>query len=77
MPYEITVGTSRSTGPFQKRGFLSRLKTIVLAFLFLSLAAGVVMAALLLGLAVAGLLVMGIVATIAGMMVSRMWRRRA
>jgi len=77
MPYQITVGTSSSTRSIPKRGWLSRVKSIVLAFLILSLAAGVVAAAFLLGIVIAGLILMGIIVTVCVLWVSRIWRRRA
>lgn len=86
MPYEITVGRSSTAspdntpGPYKKpgslTGWLSRVKTVVLAILFLSLAVGVLLAAFMLGIVIAGLILMGIIAAGIVFWASRLWQRR-
>ena len=77
MPYQITVRTPSSTGAFQKRGLLNRLKAFAIGFVVLCVAAGVLIAAFVLGVAIAGLILLGIVIALCALWISRIWRRRA
>jgi uncharacterized protein (DUF2062 family) len=80
MPYEIVVGRSSiadPTGPQRAPGPFQRLKSWLLAFAGLCVVVGVLLAALVVGLAIAGLILLGLFVAICAWWVSRLWRRRA
>jgi len=80
MRYEIAVGSSSTadpSGPQRAPGPFQRLKSWLLAFAGLCVLVGVVLAAFIVGLAIAGLILLGLLVAIAVLMTSRLWRRRA
>ena len=84
MPYEIVIGRSSTAeptgpqpGPHRPPGPFQRLKTLLLAFAGLCVLVGVLVAAFFIGLAIAGLILLGLFVAICVWWVSRLWRRRA
>ncbi len=80
MPYEIVVGRSSTAdpaGPQRSPGPLQRFKTWLLAFAGLCVVVGVLLAAFIVGLAIAGLILAGLFVALCAWWVSRLWRRRA
>ena len=80
MPNEIVVGSSSTadpTGPQRTPGPLQRLKSWLLAFAGLCVFVGVLLAAFIVGLAVAGLILLGLLVALCVWWASRLWRRRA
>ena len=79
MPYEIVVGSSSTadpTGPQRAPGPFQRLKAWLLAFAVLCVGVGVLVAAFIVGLAIAGLILVGLFAAVCVWWASRLWRRR-
>jgi hypothetical protein len=70
MPQQILITSSRKTS------LLNRVKAVLIAVLGLSLAVGVLMTAFLLGIAIAGLILLGICLACCALLVSRIWKRR-
>ena len=84
MRYEIVVGSSSTadptgadpTGPRRAPGPFQRLKMWLLAFAGLCALVGVLLAAFVVGLAIAGLILVALLVAICVWWVSRLWRRR-
>ena len=76
MPYEILIPSSHKSGtPSRKPSLLTRVKTVLIAILALSLAVGVLAAAFMLGIVIAGMILLGIVAMSCILLVSRFWKQ--
>jgi hypothetical protein len=79
MRYEIVVGNSSTadpSGPQRAPGPFQRLKSWLLAFAGLCLLVGVLLAAFIVGLAVAGLILTGLFVVLCLWWASQLWRRR-
>jgi hypothetical protein len=79
MPYEIVIGSSSTadpSGPQRPPGLFQRLKAWLLLFAALCVGVGVLIAAFVVGLALAGLIVVGLFIAICVWWASRLWRRR-
>jgi uncharacterized protein (DUF2062 family) len=80
MPYEIVIGRSSTadpSGPQRAPGPFQRLKMWLLAFAALGVGAGVLLAAFVIGLAIAGVILLALFVALCVWWVSRLWRRRA
>jgi hypothetical protein len=85
MRYEIVVGSSSTadptgadpSGPQRAPGPFQRLKAWLLAFAALCVGVGVLVAAFVVGLAIAGLILLALIVAICVWWASRLWRRRA
>jgi hypothetical protein len=80
MPYEITVGSSSTadvpgSGRPGPRNRFQQLKSIVLAVLSLCVIAGLVVAVFLIGIVFAAFILLGILAAVCVVLVSRLFRR--
>ena len=78
MRYEIMVGrgsTANQSGDAVAPSRFQKLKSIVLVFLSLSAIVGILLASFLVGIMVAGLILLALVVAIGAWLVSRLWRR--
>jgi Flp pilus assembly protein TadB len=78
MRYEIIVGRSSTADPegsLKPPGRFQRLKTFLVAFVTVCVLLGVLMAAFVVGLAIAGIILVVLFVAICVLMATRLWRR--
>jgi hypothetical protein len=77
MRYQIMIGRGSTPGVPGPRGPFQRLKSLALAFGILCVIVGVLVASFVIGVVLAGLILLGLVAAMGAWLVLRFWRRRA